>query len=102
MDEGLNFSRLGENCVFLWNGRYLRKIAPVPVGQTRRGQTKYHNCQDANTGETMFLYAFLTVLPVEFKEVRADGRLLFKYAAEYNLIEIKPKGQERPLLVKLN
>jgi len=84
------------------HGRFYRKVAPVQVGYTRALRPKFHNCVDAQ-GKTHFLYAFLSVLPVVFEEVRASdsGKLLFRYAAEHGLIEIKPKGEERPLLVVL-
>ena len=103
MTEGINFNRIRPGQTFLLHGKFYQKIQPVQVGYTRAMQPKYHNCIDIH-GKTGFLYACLTVLPVEFKDIRANGsgKLLFRYAAEYGLIEIKPKGEERPLLIKLN
>ena len=103
MENGVSFSRLPTGAVFLVHGHFYRKIKPVEVGYTRRMQTRYHNCIGVD-GRTRFLFATLATLPVTFEDVRADsgnGRLLFRYAAEYGLIEIKPKGEELPLLVQL-
>lgn len=102
MNDGkVRFSRLRPGETFFLQGKFYHKIEPVQVGYTKRLQPKYHNCMNIE-GKTDFLYAFFPVTPVHYKEIRnGNGKLLFKYAPEYNLVEIKPKGEERPFLVKL-
>jgi len=98
-----SFLRLSPGAVFWHNGRLLQKIAPVQRGFTGRLQPMYHNCMDINSQETFFVYATVQVEIVQFAEVRASsGRLLFRYAAEHGLIEIKPKNEGKPVFVNLS
>lgn len=99
---GLKFVQLDVGQTFLFEGRFYRKIEPVVVGFTPSRQPRTHNCIDEK-GKSTFLPAPTEIWPVTFAEVRSGGgKLLFKYAAEYGLVEIKPKGAKRPLLVKLD
>ena len=94
---GILFVHLPIGASFLYEGRFYQKIEPVSLAAARG----FHNCIDEK-GNTGFIMARRPVCPVAFKEIRsAGGKLLFKYSDTFGLIEIKPKGEERPLLVKL-